>query len=80
MNIDDKLSTIIELGEDVSSGMLRRIPWWELTDISEVLTASIIRVGRYMLMMESESNFETAINRTTRCNILENGHLHTRRC
>jgi hypothetical protein len=43
--------------------MLRRAVWQILTDVSEELTASIIRA-----MMEAE-----------RCNIPKDSHLHTHR-
>jgi hypothetical protein len=54
--------------------MLYRIVWKMLTDVSEELTASIIRV-------EAVSSSETSINmyQTTRCNVPEDSHLHTRR-
>jgi hypothetical protein len=46
----------------------------KLTDVSKVLTASIIRA----LMMEAVSTSETLVNfyQTTRLNIPENSHLH----
>jgi hypothetical protein len=50
-----------------------------LAAISEVLTASIIMV--IALMMEAASTSETSVNfyETTRRNIPEDSHLHTRR-
>jgi hypothetical protein len=44
--------------------MLRRVVWYELTDVSKVLTASKTKVNFY---------------ETTRRNIPEDSHLHTRR-
>jgi hypothetical protein len=43
------------------------------TDVSEVLTASIIRA----IMMEAASTYETSVNfyQTTRRNIPEDGHF-----
>jgi hypothetical protein len=50
-----------------------------LTDVSEVLTVSNIRV--ITLMMEATSTSETSVNiyQTTRRNIPEGSHHHTRR-
>jgi len=61
---------------NISSGMLRRVSWYKLSDVSEMLIA-IIR-----LMMEETSTTETSISfyQTTRRNIPEDSHLHTRRC
>jgi hypothetical protein len=48
----------------------------DVTDISELLTDSIMA-----LMMEAVSTSETSVNfyQTTRSNITEDTHLHTRR-
>jgi hypothetical protein len=56
--------------------MLRRAVWWKFTDVSEMLAASIIRA----LMAEAVSTSETSfsIYQTTRRNIPEDTHLHTR--
>jgi hypothetical protein len=52
----------------------------KLTDVSEVLTASIniALISLVALMMESVSTFETSINlyETARHNIPDNSHLH----
>jgi hypothetical protein len=73
--------------DDLSSGMLRRVVWWKFTDISEVLSASIFRAisiirALIALQMEAVSTSETSVNfyQTTRRNIPEDSHLHTRRC
>jgi hypothetical protein len=52
-----------------------------LTDVSVVLTASIIRVINIALMMEAVSTSETLVNlyQTTRRNIPEDSNLHNRR-
>jgi hypothetical protein len=42
---------------NISSGMLRRVSWYKLSDVSETLIASIIR-----LMMEETSTTETSIS------------------
>jgi hypothetical protein len=57
--------------------MLRHVVWWELTNVSEVLTASIIRAITAM-MMEAVSTSEILVNfhQATQCNILEDSHLH----
>jgi hypothetical protein len=57
------------------------VVWEILTNVSEELTASIIRVMS-LLMMEAVSSSETSVNiyQTTQCNISEDSHLHTRRC
>jgi hypothetical protein len=49
----------------------------KFTDVSEVFAASII----IALMMEAASTSETSVNfyQTTRRNIPEDNHLHTRR-
>jgi hypothetical protein len=56
--------------------MLRRVVSQKLADVSEVPIASIIRA-----MMKAVSTSETSANfyETTRRNIPEGGHLHTRR-
>jgi hypothetical protein len=65
--------------------MLRRVVWWKLTEVSEMLYASIIRaiivLPMIALMMEAGSTSETSINfhQTTRRNIPEDSHLHIRR-
>jgi hypothetical protein len=58
--------------------MLHRLFWYKLTDVSEVLTASIIKT--IALMMEAVSTSETSVSfyQTTR-HILEDIHLQTRR-
>jgi hypothetical protein len=53
--------------------MLRRVFWWKLTDISEILATVI---------MEAASSSKTSVNfyhQTTLRNIPEDSHLHTRR-
>jgi hypothetical protein len=57
--------------------MLRHVVWDNFTEVSEVFTASINRAP----MMESVSTSETSVNfyQTTRRNIPEDRHLHTRR-
>jgi hypothetical protein len=56
--------------------MLWRVVW-KFTDVSEVLTASIIRA----MTIEAASSCETSVNfyQTTQRNIPEDNHLHTRR-
>jgi hypothetical protein len=56
--------------------MLRRVVWYKLTEISEVLTASIVA-----LMMETVSTSGASVSfyQTTRRNIPEDSNLHTRR-
>jgi hypothetical protein len=56
--------------------MLRRVVWWKLTDVSEVVTASIVT-----LMMEAVSTSETSANfyQTTRRSIPEDNYLRPRR-
>jgi hypothetical protein len=56
--------------------MLGHVVSWKLTDVSEVLTAPIIA-----LMMEAVSISDTSVNfyETTRFNIPEDSHFHTRR-
>jgi hypothetical protein len=51
--------------------------WYNITDVSEVLATSII----IAMVMESASTSETSVNfyRTTRRNIPQDSHLHTRR-
>jgi hypothetical protein len=55
----------------LSSGKLRRVVWYKMTDVSELLTASV-------LMMKTVSTSETSVNiyQTTRCNMPEDSHLH----
>jgi hypothetical protein len=56
---------------------LRRVVWQKITNVSEVLTASIIRA----LVMEAVITSETSVNfyQTARRNNPEDSHLHTRR-
>jgi hypothetical protein len=56
--------------------MLRRVVWSKFTGVSEVLAVSIIRAD-----YEAGSTSETSVNfyQTTRRNIPEDRHLHTRR-
>jgi hypothetical protein len=56
--------------------MLRRSVWQRFTDVSEVLTASIIA-----LTMEAASTSDTSVNfyKTERRNIPEDSNLHNRR-
>jgi hypothetical protein len=58
--------------------MLRRVIWYKFTDVLDVLTSSIIRA--IALMMEAVHTSETSVSfyKTTRRNIPEDGHLHTR--
>jgi hypothetical protein len=59
--------------------MLHRVVrWWMFTNVSEVLTASIIRAITHRLMMEAVSTTETSVNfyQTSRRDIPES-HLHT---
>jgi hypothetical protein len=55
--------------------MLSRVLWQKFTDASEVLAASIIRAVKAASTSESSMNFY----QTTRRNIPEESHLHTRR-
>jgi hypothetical protein len=59
----------------LSCGLLRRLVWWNFTDVSEVFAASIIRA---MSKWEAESTSETSVNfhQTERRNNPENNHLH----
>jgi hypothetical protein len=69
--------------EDMSYGMLRRIVWKKLTDVSGVFTASIIKaVMKIVLMMEAVSTSETSVSfyKTAWCYIPGDSHLHTPRC
>jgi hypothetical protein len=52
-----------------SSGMLRCVVWYKFTDVSEMITIS--------LMTEAVSTSETSVNfyETTRRNITEDNHL-----
>jgi hypothetical protein len=56
--------------------MLRRVVWWKLTDVEEVLIASIIRA----MMMEAVGISETSVNfyESTWRNIPEDSHIHIR--
>jgi hypothetical protein len=56
----------------MSSGMLRRVVWWKLTDLSEVLAAFVI-----VRMMGAVSTSETSVNfyQTKRHNIPEGINL-----
>jgi hypothetical protein len=60
--------------DDCSLGCLRRAVWQKFTDISVVNRAIIA------LKMEAASTSETSVNfhLTTRRNITEDSHLHTR--
>jgi hypothetical protein len=59
--------------------MLRRVVWQKLTHVSQLLTASIISAIT-TVMIEAVSTSETSVNfyQTTRRNIPEDSHLHTR--
>lgn len=59
--------------------MLRLVVWCELTDVSEVLAASIYRATA--LMTEVVTSSETSINfyQTTWRNMPEDSHIHARR-
>jgi hypothetical protein len=62
--------------------MLRRVVWWKLTDVSEMLTASIVTWTIIAETMEAVSTSETSVNfyQTTRRSIIpEDIHLHVRR-
>jgi hypothetical protein len=56
--------------------MLLCVIWQKLVEVSNVLTASIIRVT-----IEAVSPYETSVNfcQSTRRNIPEDNYLHTRR-
>jgi hypothetical protein len=75
---DRKYSVRMAAWRKLSSCMLRRVVWYVLTDVSENLrpTASIIA-----LMMSAVTSFVTSDNiyQTTRRNIPEDTHVHTRR-
>jgi hypothetical protein len=60
----------------LSSGLLRLVVWWKVTNVSAVLTASIIRV-----MMKATSTSETLENfyQPTRRYKPEDRHFYTRR-
>jgi hypothetical protein len=60
----------------LSSGVLRRVVWYKLTNVSDVFTASIIT-----LMMEAVSTSEMSVNfyHTKLRNIPEDSHIHTHR-
>jgi hypothetical protein len=56
--------------------LLRRVVWRKFTDVSEVLTASIITA----MMREAESTSETSANyQNTRRKSPEDSHRHIRR-
>jgi hypothetical protein len=59
--------------------MLRRVVWLKFADVSEVLSASVMRIHRPDDGGSKAS--ETLVNfyQTTRRNIPENSHLHNRR-
>jgi hypothetical protein len=56
--------------------LLRRVVCWKITDVSEVLAASIVRA-----MMKAASTSETSVTfyQITRRNNPAHSHLHTRR-
>jgi hypothetical protein len=60
--------------------MVRRVVWYKLADVSEMLTAFIIST-MITLMMEAVHTSETSVNfyQTTRRNMPEDRYLHTRR-
>jgi 16S rRNA C1402 (ribose-2'-O) methylase RsmI len=60
--------------------MLRRVVWQKFTDVSEVLTASIIR-AMIALIIEAARTSETLVNfyQTTRRYNPEHSHLRTHR-
>jgi hypothetical protein len=64
----------------LSSRLLHHVVWWKLTDISEVLAASIIRAILIALMMGATRTSEMFANfyHTTWRNIWEDSYLHTR--
>jgi hypothetical protein len=55
--------------------LLRRVVWWKITNVSEVLAASIIA-----LMMVAESTSETSVNfyQNTRRNDPEDSNLQSK--
>jgi hypothetical protein len=66
------------------SGLLNRVVWYDgLTDVSEVLAASLIWAIRVntALMMEAANTSETSVNlhQITSSNKPEDRHLHTLR-
>jgi hypothetical protein len=64
----------------LSSGLQRRLDWYEFTDISEVCTASIIAVTVIALMTEAVQTYKTLVNSyqsKRRCNT-QDSHLQTR--
>jgi hypothetical protein len=65
----------------LSSGMLLCAVWWKLTQTSEVLAASIVRVVTHWLMMEAASISETLVNiyQSIRSNNTEDSRLHNHR-
>jgi hypothetical protein len=54
--------------------MLRRAVWQKLTDVSEVLTASVIRAGRLMTDKVSEASVNFC--HTTRRSIQEHSSIY----
>jgi hypothetical protein len=65
----------------MSSGILRCVVSQKLTDISQVLTGSIMRASKLIaLMTEAGITSETSVNfyETTRRSILEDSHLQNR--
>jgi hypothetical protein len=46
----------------LSSGMLQRVVWWILTDVSEVLTASTIRAMCHHADYGGSKHSETSVN------------------
>jgi hypothetical protein len=60
-----------------SSGLQRRVDWYKFTNVSEVLTASIIKA----MTMEAVQTSETFVNsnQSTRRYNPEDGHLRTHR-
>jgi hypothetical protein len=63
-----------EKGRGLSSGMLRRVVWQKLTDVSEMRTAFIIRAMMVEVVSTSETSF--SFYQTTRRNIPEDSHLY----
>jgi hypothetical protein len=59
--------------------MLRRVVWQKFTDVSEVLTASIIRAIARTMEVVNTSETSVKFYQTTRRDIPEGSHLHTRR-
>jgi hypothetical protein len=59
----------------LNRGVLRHVFSQKLTDVQEVLTDSIIRAIKTV----STSETSVSLHKTTRYNIAEDGHLHSRR-